>query len=83
MGAWGTGISSNDTYCEVYERFFSMYNEGQEADEISRALIEIFDETIRCEEDHTNFWFALAKAQWECKALEPEVFEKVKSLIEG
>lgn len=82
MGAWGTGLSSNDTFCDVYEEFFSMFNEGKEVDEITSKLMEIFYETIRCEEDHTNFWFALAKAQWECKSLSPVIFEKVKSLIE-
>lgn len=83
MGTWGTGISSNDTYCEVYEQFFSMYNEGLEVIEITNKLMEMFDETIRCEEDYTNFWFALAKGQWECKALSPDVFEKVKAIIEN
>ncbi len=83
MGTCGTGISSNDTYCEVYEEFFSMYNEGKEVDEITVSLRERFKETIQFAEDHTNFWFALAKAQWECKALRPEIFEKVKSIIDG
>ena len=27
MGAWGTGISSNDTYADIYEQFIDLYNE--------------------------------------------------------
>jgi hypothetical protein len=29
MGAWGTAISSNDTYADIDEEFFDLYNDGQ------------------------------------------------------
>jgi hypothetical protein len=32
-------------------------------------------------DESNNFWFALAKAQWDCKALDIKVHEKVREII--
>lgn len=82
MGAWGTAISSNDTYADIYDEFFDLYNEGQSLEEISKKLIADNQETINEPDDSNNFWFALAKAQWECKQLETKILERVKQIIE-
>lgn len=82
MGAWGTSISSNDTYADIYDEFFELYNEGLEVREISKRLIENNQETINDLDDVNNFWFALAKAQWECKQLDTELYNRVKNIIE-
>ncbi len=82
MGAWGTAISSNDTYADIYAEFFDMYNDGLEAAEISKKLISDNLELINDHEDSNNFWFALAKAQWECKQLDNEILNRVKTIIE-
>lgn len=81
MGVWGTGLSSNDTFADVYEEFFDLYNDGISVKEITDKLIKNHQQTINDLEDDNNFWFALAKAQWECKALEPQIFTKVKQII--
>lgn len=70
MGAWGTAISSNDTYADIYGEFFDLYNDGLDVTEISKKLIADNQETINDKDDCNNFWFALAKAQWECKQLD-------------
>lgn len=82
MGAWGTAISSNDTYADIYAEFFDMYNDGLEAAEISKKLICDNLELINDPEDSNNFWFALAKAQWECKQLDNGILNRVKTIIE-
>ena len=82
MGAWGTAISSNDTYADIYSEFFDLYNEGLDVTEISKMLITDNTETINDTDDCNNFWFALAKAQWECKQLDNELFQRVKVIIE-
>ncbi|WP_310377338.1 hypothetical protein [Flavobacterium sp.] len=82
MGAWGTAISSNDTFADIYGDFFNLYNEGFDVAEISQKLISDNQETINDVDDCNNFWFALAKAQWECKLLDKEIFERVKKIIE-
>jgi len=62
MGAWGTAISSNDTYADIYGEFFDLYNDGQSVEDISKKLIADNQETINEPDDSNNFWFALAKA---------------------
>jgi len=82
MGTWGTAISSNDTYADVYGSFFDLYNDGFEVAEITKKLIADHQDTINDFDDSNNFWFALAKAQWECKQLDKELFDRIKEIIE-
>lgn len=82
MGAWGTAISSNDTYADIYGEFFDLYNDGLDVAEISKKLIADNQETINDTVDSNNFWFALAKTQWECKQLDKVIFDRVKKIIE-
>lgn len=83
MGAWGTGISSNDTYADIYAQFIDLYNEGQSVPDISKRLIDENQEIINLEEEAPNFWFAIANGQWECKALDIEIFSKVEQIIKS
>jgi hypothetical protein len=83
MGTWGTGISSNDTYADVYADFFAFYNEGKEVDEVTQLVLAQNQELLQMPDAVNDLWFALAKAQWECKALELEVFAKVKNIVES
>jgi hypothetical protein len=82
MGAWGTAISSNDTYADIYGTFFDLYNNGLEVAEITEKLITDNQETILDPDDCNNFWFALARAQWECKQLDNGLFNRVKQIVE-
>ncbi|KGO86079.1 hypothetical protein [Flavobacterium suncheonense] len=82
MGAWGTAISSNDTYSDIYEAFFTLYNDGFNVIDISKKLIADNQEIINDSDDSNNFWFALAKAQWECKELDSKLLERIKQIIE-
>lgn len=82
MGAWGTAISSNDTFADIYGEFFDLYNDGLDVAEISSKLISDYQETINDSHDCHNFWFALAKAQWECKQLYKDIFDRVKRIVE-
>lgn len=82
MGTWGTGISSNDTFADIYDEFFELYNNGEDVEKITTKLISENQEIINDVDDSNNFWFALAKAQWECKHLGIEIYSKVKKIIE-
>ncbi|WP_282113411.1 hypothetical protein [Maribacter stanieri] len=82
MGAWGPAISSNDTYADIYSEFFDLYNDGLEVTDISKKLIDENQDTINDTDDCNNFWFALAKAQWECRQLDETLLNRVKEIIE-
>lgn len=83
MGVWGTAIAANDTYADVYGEFFDLYNDGLAVNEISEMLIAEYHDTINHDTDAYNFWFALAKAQWECKQLNSDVLKRVSSIIDS
>jgi hypothetical protein len=83
MGTWGTGLLSNDTFADVYRKFFELYNDGQHVKEIAPVIIANHKELLDDKSDSNNFWFAIAKAQWECKSLDKYIFDKVKDIIEN
>lgn len=82
MGTSETEISFNDAFADVYDEFFELYNAGLEVTEISKKLFASNQEIINDPIESNNFWFALAKAKWECKQLDKELYEKVKTIIE-
>lgn len=82
MGTWGTSISANDTFADIYDEFFELYNEGFEVNDISKRLFTENQEIINDAYDSDNFWFALAKAKWECKQLDGELYGRVKNIID-
>jgi hypothetical protein len=81
MGAWGTGISSNDTFADIYGEFFDLYNDGHEVSEISEELIKRNQETIKDPDDANNFWFALAQCNWETKSLDRLLLERISTIV--
>ncbi len=83
MGTWGTAISSNNTYADIYSEFIGLYDDGIEPSEISRKIIRDNNELIEDSEDKNDFWFALAMAQWQCKSLDPDLLQRVKIIIES
>ncbi|SFU67504.1 hypothetical protein SAMN05216480_112138 [Pustulibacterium marinum] len=83
MGSWGTGISSNDIYEDINYKFFELYNEGMEVSAITERLIKENKELIDSHEDQNNFWITIAKSQWECKALDPKIYNQIEDIVKS
>lgn len=83
MGTWGTGISANDVFEDIRDEFFELYDEGLDSDAVSKRLLSSNQELINDQNDSNNFWFAIALCQWECKALNPEVLDRVTNIVES
>ncbi|WP_350290522.1 hypothetical protein [uncultured Croceitalea sp.] len=83
MGTWGTGISSNDIYEDINYEFFELYNQGMEVPAITEKLIKENKELVDSFEDQNNFWITIAKSQWECKALDPRIYNRIKDIVES
>lgn len=81
MGAWSASILGNDTSCEVRERFFELYDLGEEPENIADIVLEEQQENLQY--DKNNVWFGLALATWECKVLTSEIFNQVKQIVES
>jgi hypothetical protein len=83
MGTWGTGISSNDDFADVYSEFFDLYNDGKSVPEVTDLVVARNSEMLGMPDAANNVWFAIAKAQWECKQLQPDVYDRVKTVIDS
>jgi len=81
MGAWSPTILGNDTSCEVRERFFELYDLGEQPEKIADIILEEQQENLLY--DKTNVWFGLALATWECKVLTAEIFNQVKQIVDS
>ena len=83
MGTWDTKINGNDTFQDIYQSFFDLYNQGENAVDISQKIKQDFADEFEDYEDRNNCVFGLAFAQWETKSLSAEIFKQVNEIIES
>ena len=83
MGTWNIKINGNDTFLDVYQSYFSLYNEGQDPVAVSKTIKSDYAEMFNDYDDKNNCLFALALAQWETKTLEAEIYNQVKNIIQS
>ena len=83
MGTWGTGVLDDDFAMSVYETYMDLFD-AKVGHVAIRAEIEAVFGEGRCDDDDKfSFWFALAKAQWECGVLEEDVRRSVCEMIDS
>ena len=82
MGTWNTKINGNDTFLDIYQNYFTLYDQGQYPKDISKQIQEDFEDLFSNVEERNSSLFGLALAQWETKALDPEIFKQVKEIID-
>lgn len=81
MGTWGVAILSDDLAKDVYDEFMEMYDDGLHLGEIRLELEKAY---LPLEDDEEAvFYLALAKAQWECKGLDEDIFAKITEIVES
>lgn len=84
MGAWGTAISSNDDYADVYEDIMDDFNKGMPIETVINKVIEKYENEFEDDEDSLhNLYFAAALAAWECGKQDDKLYYKVKEIIES
>jgi len=83
MGAWGFGILENDDSLDVHGQYMDLYNAGTPVEVITKTMYDnhqvTSDEDVL--DDSSNFWLGLAQAQWECRALDGAVLERVEQIV--
>jgi hypothetical protein len=82
MGTWNNKINGNDTFQEIYQNFFDLYNQGQNPLEISKQIQDECAEMFEDYAERNNSLFGLGFAQWETKSLTPTIYKQVKQIIE-
>jgi hypothetical protein len=84
VGAWGTAISSNDDYADVYEDIMDEFNKGIPIETVINKVIEKYENDFEEDEDSLhNLYFAAAFAAWECGMQDDKLYNKVKEIIES
>jgi hypothetical protein len=83
MGTWETGITSSDTFQDIYNDFFALYNKEHEISFICDELEKRYESVISDKDEANEYLFALAKAKWECGALDNKLLKKIKDIIES
>jgi len=82
MGTWNAEINGNDSFLDIYQVFFDLYNQGHNPTSASKQIQDDYAEMFEDYEDRNNSFFGLALAQWETKSLSSEIYKKVKEIIE-
>ena len=83
MGTWNIKINGNDTFQDIYQKFFDAYNQGQEPAYITKQIQDDYAEMFEDSDDRNNSLFGLALAQWEAKSLDQTIYKQVKEIIES
>jgi hypothetical protein len=78
MGAWGTGLYSDDAACDVRDAYREYVGDGLSGSQATDRLLEEWD---RVHEDEPSFWLALADTQWRCGRLEERVKTRALEII--
>jgi hypothetical protein len=84
MGAWGTAISANDDYADIYEEIMDEFNKGNPIETVINKVIEKYEIEFEDGTDSLhNLYFAAAFAAWECGMRDDDLYNKVKEIIEN
>jgi hypothetical protein len=81
MGAWGTGVLSDDTVRDVIADYFDLFNRGGSPETIRKKLLATYAESVRDSDEGPLIWLGIAKAQWDCSHLEPLVLSKIREIV--
>ena len=71
MGYWGTAILENDTASEIYDEFYSQFNNKTTVSKILADLTQTYLSVIESE-NSSDFWFTVGLALWETGNLTDE-----------
>ena len=82
MGAWGMGIFSNDTACDVRDMYLDFLAYGYDDLKAEGAVIEYWAPQVGGTEEEPNFWFALAATEHKYGRLSDKVHERALYYVE-
>lgn len=85
MGAWGTGIFSDDDACDIREQYRAMLGDGLDGPAATDRLLEEWSISPPRSEptEDTVFWLALAATQWRLGRLEDRVKAAAVAIIDN
>lgn len=83
MGAWATGITSDDTVSDVVDSMVSCLKAGGSLKEATEAALLAFRESLNDADDGPLVWIGIAHTQWKYGALQDDVLRRVREDVVG
>lgn len=81
MGAWGTGVLSDDTVRDVIADYINLFNRGNSAEAARQQILRSYGSSVSDPDEGPLVWIGIAKAQWDCGQLESEVLNKIRLVV--
>lgn len=81
MGAWGTGLYSDDTACDVRDDYKDILGDGISEPEATELIIERWKDSLSDPDISPVFWLALADVQWNLGKLQEKVKKEAIKII--
>lgn len=83
MGAWGTGLYSDDIACEVRDDYKDILGNGIFEPEATKHLIKQWRSELLDPDVAPVFWLTLADVQWNLGRLQEQVKKEALTIIEN
>lgn len=82
MGIWGTGILQDDFAQDLYDQYVNAAARGDAPEVIIEGLRVAHAGELSADDADAVFWLAVAQAQRDARALQPEVLRRVTEIVE-
>jgi len=83
VGAWGTGIFSDDFACDVRGTYRDLIGDGVAPEEATQRVIAEYGNALDDPDEGAVFWVALAVTQWKLGRLADDVRDEAVRAIDG
>ena len=83
MGAWGPGIFSDDTACDLRDDYREYLGEGLSGQQATARILEEYKSSLADPYDAAVVWLALAATQWKLGRLEPDTLVQALNVIDS
>jgi hypothetical protein len=83
MSAWGTGLYSDDTTCDVRDDYVQNLKHGLSSEESSQKILDRYGDLLQKKEIACLVYFALADTAWRYGRLNETIKDRALSLLES
>ena len=83
MGAWGTGIFSDDTACDIRDDFREYLGEGLSGEQATARILDEYKSSLADPYDAGLVWLALGATQWKLGRLDEETLAQALHVIDS
>ncbi len=81
MGTWGLNVLDDDVASDVHGDYIKRFNLQMPHDQIVSELAGEYADELTDEDDRPVVWLAIARAQWDCGALDQRILDRVREIV--